>query len=101
MLGLTFAAVSRGVAGDKNDALIFVAEDGRTFSFYHDQDCCEGVCIEDIAGDLQDLVGAPLLAAEETGREATADEVSETGAWTFYNFRTVKGAVTVRWLGQS
>jgi len=33
--------------------------------FQHHQDCCEHVYIEDICGDLDDLVGAPLIEAEE------------------------------------
>lgn len=33
--------------------------------FYHDQDCCESVEIEDVCGDLRDLVGEPLTEAEE------------------------------------
>ena len=32
---------------------------------YHSQDCCESVSIEDIVGDLDDLVGTPLLLVEE------------------------------------
>lgn len=60
--------------------------------------CCENVCIEDIAGDVDDLVGAPLLMAEEVTSVA---EEHESGTWTFYKFATINGFVTVRWLGTS
>ena len=71
--------------------------------FYHDQDCCESVYIEDICGDLNDLVGSPLLEAEEvTSYEAEPKyEGEESYTWTFYRFRTRKGSVTVRWYGSS
>jgi hypothetical protein len=69
--------------------------------FQHHQDCCESVYIEDICGDLDDLVGAPLVEAEEVSDyegEATGDE---SYTWTFYKFATRKGFVTVRWYGSS
>jgi len=36
-----------------------------SFKFYHEQDCCESVSIEEIIGDLDDLVGVPMLEARE------------------------------------
>jgi hypothetical protein len=45
---------------------------------------------------------APGVVAEEVSnyeREAPPDADSYT--WTFYRFATVKGTVTVRWLGES
>lgn len=72
------------------------------FVFTHFQDCCECVQIEDITGDIQDLVGHPLLLAEEVSSEdepAPANPDSYT--WTFYKFATIKGYVDVRWLGES
>lgn len=81
------------VAGDVVD------EPSEIYEFYHDQDCCESVYIEDIEGNLSDLVGLRLELAEKTEKEC--EECSESGTWTFYRFRTVKGSVTVRWLGES
>ncbi len=73
--------------------------------FYHYQDCCESVYIESICGDLEDLVGAPLLIAEEVSDDAyeaeNSDEYSESHTWTFYKFATRKGYVDVRWYGTS
>jgi hypothetical protein len=69
--------------------------------FSHHQDCCEHVYIEDICGDLDDLVGAPLVEAEEVSNYEGEDTGDESYTWTFYKFRTCKGSVTVRWYGSS
>ena len=71
--------------------------------FSHHQNCCESVYIEDICGDLQDLVGAPLVEAEEVSSydAEPLSEYEESYTWTFYRFRTRKGSVTVRWYGSS
>lgn len=71
--------------------------------FQHHQDCCESVYIESIVGDLEDLVGAPLLIAEEvTDYYADPlDDGEESYTWTFYKFATRKGYVDVRWYGSS
>ena len=69
--------------------------------FQHHQDCCEYVYIEDICGDLDDLVGSPLLEAEEVSDYEGEDTGDESYTWTFYKFATRKGFVTVRWYGSS
>lgn len=74
-------------------------EPDEIYEFYHSQDCCEIVSIDDIEGDLADLTKVRLELAEEATEECT--ECSESGTWTFYRFRTVKGSVTVKWLGES
>ena len=69
--------------------------------FYHQQDCCEEVYIEDICGDLNDLVGSPLLVAEEVTDYTGPDTEDESWTWTYYRFATQKGSVSVRWYGSS
>ncbi len=71
--------------------------------FYHDQDCCESVYIDDVCGDLNDLIGSPLLVAEEVSTEGVpADNTCDDYyTWTFYRFATAKGDVTVKWYGSS
>jgi len=86
--------------------LVFITTEGQVFKLYHDQDCCENVEIESIVGDLADLVGEPILMAEEsTSNEHPSDhkpsEYDESFTWTFYKFATRKGYVDVRWLGES
>jgi hypothetical protein len=92
------------VTADNEELTLYLSETNYV-RFYHSQDCCESVYIEDICGDLDDLVGAPLLIAEEVSDEAYeqehAPEYSESYTWTFYKFATRKGYVDVRWFGSS
>jgi hypothetical protein len=99
MLGKTFVQVSGSVDGDE---MLFETATGERFMFAHQQDCCETVRINDIVGDLQDLVGEPLLVAEEVkGATEPDEEHYESYSYTFYKFATRKGYVDVRWLGES
>ncbi len=88
-----------------DDELIFKTNDLKFYTMYHDQDCCESVYIEDIDGDLEDLIGDEILLAEETSEEAEDNEhgesYGESGTWTFYKLSTIKASTTIRWLGQS
>lgn len=103
LLGKTLTDVRQ--VGDERIELD--CDDGKTFALYHVQDCCEGVYIEDVCGDLADLIGSPILLAEEVeGNELPEGvtppdyrDASET--WTFYKLATIKGRVTIRWYGSS
>lgn len=83
-----------------DDELHFYLQNGKHYMFYHEQDCCESVTIEDIVGNLDDLVGSPLTMAEETIRQSD-DECEDSYTYTYYKFATAKGYVTVRWYGTS
>ena len=100
LLGKTLTAIEKSQA---NDELIFTVDDGTQYKMFHRQDCCEGVSIEDVNGDLQDLVGSPITQAEESSNseENKPSEYSESWTWTFYKLATIKGYVTIRWLGES
>jgi hypothetical protein len=82
------------------DIMQMYLTDENYVQFHHDQDCCEDVRIEDIVGDLNDLIGTPLLMVEEV---SNVDEPAsaESYTWTYYRFRTIKGSVDIRWLGTS
>jgi len=84
------------------DTIDFTTDSGKLFRMYHDQDCCETVRVEEIIGDLDDLIGNPILTAEKRTSDASDDpDVWECGTWTFYELTTIKGSVTIRWLGTS
>ena len=83
----------------KDEQIIFEEDNGNEYIMYHRQDCCEGVNIESIDGDLQDLIDSPILLAEEVSSHE--DRAYESITWTFYKLATVKGYVTIRWFGSS
>lgn len=100
LLGHTFQKVT-----NYHDVSIDFTTTGYKVRLLHVQDCCEDVEVEDVTGDLADLVGSPLLRAEvrthtlDDGELAKAG--SESATWTFYELATVKGSVTIRFVGAS
>ena len=91
-----------------NEKLVFTTIEGEVYELSHEQECCESVLIEDICGDLDDLIGEPLLVVEEVkngqninleGAEDFDEWMSFT--WTFYKMDTRKGGVTIRFFGES
>jgi hypothetical protein len=115
LIGCVFSTIS----GDKDsEELVFWMANGSSFKMYHSQDCCESVHIEDICGELDWLINAPILEAYENSSDMEIDHLGNeinAGAehdknsswedysqtWTFYRITTVKGTVTIRWYGSS
>jgi hypothetical protein len=87
----------------ESDEIVFNCATGESYKMYHQQDCCESVGLEDIDGDILDLIGSPILEASERSENDTRKETTKygTGTWTFYVIRTVKASVTIRWYGSS
>lgn len=82
-----------------NEFIDFTLVNGEIIRMYHEQDCCEDVRLEDICGDLQDLINEEILICEE--RSQDDPNADESATWTFYEFATIKGSVTFRWYGES
>lgn len=98
-----------------SEEIIFETYEGYRCRLYHERSCCESVKIAEVIGDPRDLEDVPLLevyvaSSGEESFEASGgvvqpgwepDEYNESFTWTFYRLRTMKGVVTVRWLGES
>ena len=81
------------------ESMTFITTDDKQYRMWHRQDCYESVAVEEIIGDLDDLIGVPILDASE--RTDSRENTSRSQTWTFYVFSTIKGTVTIRWLGES
>lgn len=87
-----------------SDAILFETNDNRKFKLGHYQSCCESVGIEEIHGEVEDLLNSPILLAEEVisySEPAEEDSWDESTTWSFYKLSTIKGSVTIRWHGSS
>ena len=90
-----------------NDVVKFYCTDGSAYEMYHSQNCCENVTIEDVCGDVDDLIGSEILVADEIIHEGEnpegveGPEYQDSFTWTFYKFATRKGYVDLRWYGES
>jgi hypothetical protein len=93
LIGKTLSAIG---VNEAEDIILFTCTTGEKYKMYHREDGNEHDCeIEDICGDLDDLIGSPLLVAEEVSSEGGE------GTWTFYKLATGKGHVDLRWFGTS
>ena len=99
ILGLTLTKIDKS-----EDQILFFTSAGDTFRRYHNQDCCESVSGEVGVGDRDELIGSPITMASEEASQDIIDgkpAFPDSFTWTFYKLATVKGYVTIRWLGQS
>ena len=98
LLGKTLTQVE---VSSNDDKITFHCSDGSVYQMLHMQDCCESVYIEDINGDFADLIGQPILEAEESSNNDTDTPYGDSQTWTFYKLATNKGYVNIRWYGTS
>lgn len=118
LIGKRLLKISRQDFSRGGEGLLFITDEGVSYSMYHHQDCCESVDIEDICGDLDDLLYSEILQAEEVYHSGTnsydgeksggawpedvgENRGDESWTWTFYKLATIKGSVTIRWYGSS
>lgn len=101
VIGKKIVGVYGGKPGDDTFSISF--EDGTSIMFYHEQDCCERVSIDDVCGDIKEMVGQKLLKCSYTTNhdESAKSEYDDSYTWTFYHFATRKGYVDMKWYGTS
>lgn len=82
--------------------------DGRVFTMWHSQDCCESVMIHSIKGCFSKLINSKvketyheILSGEDPQGMEGASDGSESWTWTIFRITTCKGTVEIHWLGSS
>ena len=93
--GMTITAV---VYKESNESLL-IHLNTHVLEMIHHQECCESVYLADVVGSFEDLIGYPLLEVSESIVENSFEDYSSTAS--YYNFRTVKASVQLRWIGES
>lgn len=98
LLGKTLANVVQS-----DESIKFVTNEGDIYCQNHIQDCCEHVYVEDVVGEWADIIGSPILLAEESSNrdDPPAAGSAESYLWTYYKLATIKGSVDIRWFGSS
>jgi hypothetical protein len=104
LIGQTISHIKGATKG--SDSVDFMLTDGRRFRMYHEQDDSETVLLEDVCGDVGDLIGSQVVRAEEASSDEPLPDGKEIDpwesfTWTFYIIGTSHGTVTFRWLGTS
>lgn len=62
LVGMTILEIIGLKSG--SDTVKFVTSEGRTFQMHYYQDCYANCTVEDVIGDINDLIGVPLTMAE-------------------------------------
>jgi hypothetical protein len=97
MIGEVFTSV---VYDD--ETVVFEKADGSQYRLYHYQDCCESCFIEQVIGNILDLVGSPITNAVTYGADAPvglANDFSNT--YEIWELQTIKGVVKIACFGSS
>ena len=91
------------IAGNVGDnAMVFTTADNKRYKMFNkkeDYGNDVNIIVEDITGDMSDLINHPILMAEMVTNKEKKPEDRST--WTFYKLATIKGSVTIRWCGRS
>lgn len=83
------------------DKILFYTIEEDIYEMFHFQDCCENVIIQDIVGEIDNLIGNPILVSDERTNEHEIPNECSHWTWTFYELATIQGSVSIRWYGGS
>ena len=95
LTGMTITAV----VYKESDESLLIHLNTHVLEMIHQQDCCETVYLADVVGSFEDLIGYPLLEVSET--IVNNELIGESSTASYYNFRTIKASVQLRWVGES
>lgn len=100
LIGKTIIEISG--AEQHSHEIVFVTDTYDRYVMGHFQDCCECVYVEDVVGDVTDLIGARgVIVDAYASSNSGYDYHDNHETWTFYHIRSNLGSVTIRWYGTS
>lgn len=101
LVGRTIKSIDGCTVGSDNILITF--EDDSTIEFYHSQDCCECVDVEDVVGNPEKHIGATLygIDVKSNSDSLKPDLEYDSYTWTFYTIKTSAGYLDIRWFGSS
>lgn len=111
--GKTITEMSIGVfesSSNDNEYVSFIANDSDfeyEYILYHDANVTNSVCIEDITGNIIDILDSIILLAESSFSEKInkgdtttwGGDILASERWTYYRLNTSIGSVTIKWHG--
>ncbi len=86
---------------DEETTIKFTCSDGTMYVMEHDRECCESVTLDDVVGDVNDILNYPILIAEECTNSDNPKDEEDYFTWTFYKLATIKGYLDIKWYGRS
>jgi len=104
LLGRTLVEIRGAFEG--SEEVVLMTADKKAYRLHGDSGYVLDTRLEDIAGNVADLVGTPLLMAQVVSSQAAPSDLKsygewESSTWTYYKLATVKGYVTLRWWANS
>ena len=93
--GMTITAV----VYKESDESLLIHLNTHVLEMIHHQDCCETAYLADVVGSFEDLIGYPLLEVSES--VVCIPTECESATASYYNFKTAKASVQLRWIGES
>lgn len=98
--GKTISSITGCYQG--SDSIEIKFSDNTYLRFFHYQNCCESVEVEDVVGDPNNHEGAILYGIDEkTSNDSISGDESYSFTYTFYTIKTSKGYLDIRWYGSS
>lgn len=85
----------------QDNELTFYVDNKPAFWSYHMQDCCESVTLMNTMGNIDDIVGTPIISVCQEIFDGPEPEDADHYTWTAQTIETEKGSVRFEWLGES
>ena len=89
-----------------SDEVTIKFTDGSCLKFYHKQDCCETVLLEDFDITPEWLIDSKIISIEERISRSEEgvnplNDWAESYTWSFYVIKTSSSTMVLRWYGES